>query len=277
MAKSSAHRISNPHPISCETLESRQLLSTSIGAANLDNGILTVEGTRHDDVISLSQYNGKGGKLTIKVNCNGRSIGVFRSKDVKGIKMLGGNGNDSLTASAANVLAINNGELIAHSASDLTMWTVNSSSGGTSFVGSAVNVPATLLGGAGNDTLSGGIKNDRLEGGSGNDQLSGQYGDDILLGQNDDDVLKGGGGNDTLDGGTGDDNLDGNANTFTVITDTTLVPVNLRPSTAPISIVNAVNTSPDHDVIIGSNGADTFHSTDSKSEIRDLNANDIIV
>src|SRR4051812_46238276 len=53
MIKPIARQLRNRRPVSCESLESRQLLSASIGVASLDGGILTVEGTRHDDVISL--------------------------------------------------------------------------------------------------------------------------------------------------------------------------------------------------------------------------------
>jgi len=276
------------NPVSCESLESRQLLSAAIGAASLDHGILTIEGTRHDDVISLSQYSGKGGKPTLNVNCNGRSVGIFRTKEVLGIRMLGGNGNDSLTASTASIIAAKTARVLTgNDASDLVIFTAANTSGATSYIASAVNVPVTLLGGAGNDTLYGGPKNDRLEGGSGNDSLSGQSGDDVILGQNDDDVLKGGAGDDTLDGGTGDDNLDGNSTTYTLsyvnanlIPATQITQVNTGLIVTPESgatFIDIGNTASDHDVLIGSNGADTFHSTDSRSEIRDLNSDDKIV
>jgi len=291
MSNRTAQTLPSLQPISCEALESRRLLSASVGGATFDHGILNIEGTRHDDVISLSEYYGKGQKLTINVNCNGRSLGVFRQKDVQGIKMLGGNGNDSLSANAPTIVAANNSNTAINTSSigDLTVWTVaiGTSPPVAAYIFPGINIPVTLLGGAGNDTLVGGLVNDRLEGGSGNDSLSGQYGDDILLGQNDDDVLKGGPGNDTLDGGTGNDDLDGDASTSNF----TLTTSNLIPATGGLgdNQIRAITPLPtgtiagdeknasDHDVLIGSNGADTFHGNDSSSEIRDLNPEDKIV
>jgi len=83
-------------------------------------------------------------------------------------------------------------------------------------------VPATLIGGDGDDTLIGGSGDDLLVGGNGRDVLAGSFGDDTLdggsgsdefLGQNGDDLLLGGRGedrftlqgNDTVDGGLGND------------------------------------------------------------------------
>src|SRR4051812_11858661 len=80
-----------------ESLESRRLLSVSIGSASLDHGILIVEGTRHDDVIQIAEYFGRGQKLTLDILCNDRSLGAFRTRDVRGVQVLGGNGNDSMS------------------------------------------------------------------------------------------------------------------------------------------------------------------------------------
>jgi len=65
-------------------------------------------------------------------------------------------------------------------------------------VSTALTTPATLLGGAGNDTLRGGSGNDIAIGGDGNDLLIGRDGQDILvggtgadflIGREDDDIL----------------------------------------------------------------------------------------
>ncbi|AWM40801.1 Bifunctional hemolysin/adenylate cyclase precursor [Gemmata obscuriglobus] len=74
--------------------------------------------------------------------------------------------------------------------------------------GSAANVTLQIFGGAGNDTLSGGSKNDVLVGGDGNDTLSGRKGTDTLDGGAGNDTLDDGGkdgAQDVLIGGTGAD------------------------------------------------------------------------
>jgi Ca2+-binding RTX toxin-like protein len=76
-------------------------------------------------------------------------------------------------------------------------------------LGKAVPVPATLRGGAGNDTLTGGKGADVLVGGEGDDRLAGQGGDDVLFGWAGDDTLVGGWGTDALRGGPGQDVLAG--------------------------------------------------------------------
>jgi Ca2+-binding RTX toxin-like protein len=85
---------------------------------------------------------------------------------------------------------------------------------------SAGNIPAYVLGGAGNDTLSGGDEvdnfvggggKDLLCGGLGNDRLNGHNGNDTLLGNDGDDRLYGGDGNDILVGGNGKDRCYGEA------------------------------------------------------------------
>jgi Ca2+-binding RTX toxin-like protein len=72
-------------------------------------------------------------------------------------------------------------------------------------VGRNVPAPATLRGGAGNDTLVGGASNDRLSGGPGDDKLVGRGGEDWLYGGPGSDTLVGGPGEDACVGGPGQD------------------------------------------------------------------------
>lgn len=93
-----------------------------------------------------------------------------------------------------------------------------------------LKLPATVQGGAGNDTIKGGSARNVINGGDGNDlllggmesdTLSGGAGDDSLLGGGQADSLSGGDGNDVVDGqggsgdivdgGAGDDTLEGGA------------------------------------------------------------------
>jgi Ca2+-binding RTX toxin-like protein len=70
--------------------------------------------------------------------------------------------------------------------------------------------PATVGGGAGNDTLIGGMVDDLLSGDAGNDRVFGGYGNDTLAGGDGNDTLSDGlRGNDTLSGGAGRDTLSG--------------------------------------------------------------------
>ncbi len=84
----------------------------------------------------------------------------------------------------------------------------------------AITLPASLLGGAGNDWISGGSGkeyidggkgNDRLDGGTGDDQMFGGSGNDRLFGDVGMDLLRGGTGNDWLIGWDGDDVMGGDA------------------------------------------------------------------
>lgn len=72
-------------------------------------------------------------------------------------------------------------------------------------VGAKVPAPATLRGGAGDDTLIGGAGNDKLIGGPGDDTLIGRGGSDWLYGGSGKDRLIGGPGEDTCIGGPGSD------------------------------------------------------------------------
>ena len=86
-------------------------------------------------------------------------------------------------------------------------------------------IPATLLGGTGNDVLDvkgvGGTISQTpytpsLYGGDGNDEVYGWQLSDILSGGNGNDILGAGAGNDTLSGGAGIDRMDAGANNDTV-------------------------------------------------------------
>jgi RTX calcium-binding nonapeptide repeat (4 copies) len=95
----------------------------------------------------------------------------------------------------------------------------------------AINIPVTLIGGAGNDTLVGGSGNDSLYAGQGSDLLSGQAGNDTLTG---------GQGSDTLLGGSGQNLIVESTGTYTV-------PANggsETPGTNTIVHVNPPTTDP---------------------------------
>jgi Ca2+-binding RTX toxin-like protein len=68
-----------------------------------------------------------------------------------------------------------------------------------------LNIPATIDGGAGNDSIYGGAASDSLLGGDGADIVSGRAGDDSIFGGGGNDALRGDAGNDFLEGGAGND------------------------------------------------------------------------
>jgi Ca2+-binding RTX toxin-like protein len=96
----------------------------------------------------------------------------------KGVDLVGGNGDDTLSGSPTN------------NAEDIIQ-------GG--------NGNDTLFGYGGTDVLYGGNGDDKLSGGDGIDYLYGDSGNDTLDGGNDGDYLFGGKGNDILTGGAGAD------------------------------------------------------------------------
>jgi hypothetical protein len=68
-----------------------------------------------------------------------------------------------------------------------------------------VGLPATVLGGDGDDLIETGSAQDTIDGGAGEDTVIGRSGDDTLAGAEGGDLLLGGDGGDELDGQGGDD------------------------------------------------------------------------
>ncbi|MFO0942825.1 MAG: hypothetical protein U0930_18975 [Pirellulales bacterium] len=154
-----------------------------------------------------------------------------------------------------------------------------------------VLLPATIDGGAGDDslqagggvsTLIGGLGNDSLEGGKSADLLLGGDGDDALDGNDGNDILIGGIGKDDLDGGNGEDVLLGGS-----ITLSTSVLESIRngwSSSATFSarrslvvgqLIPAVSAIDDSqkDKLKGSQGKDLFFAKlagSNKDELKDL-------
>lgn len=201
--------------ISFESLEQRQLLTAAPGTAVLENGVLTVCGTDAADTIIVADrqddYFVAANFLT--------SIQLFPKADVTSIRVLGGEGDDTLVATSLNEPATLQGENGADRIfAGLSNDRLEGGAGDDLIFGN--RGADVILGGSGvdrvfagdgNDIVNGGDDNDRLQGNGGDDLLNGDAGDDQLLGSGGNDTVNGGVGNDTLLGGAGNDRLWGNA------------------------------------------------------------------
>lgn len=115
-----------------------------------------------------------------------------RIRDVSGIRIWGGRGDDKISVDVGD--------------SNAAVW-IFGGSGDDTITGSAAR--DMIDGGWGNDKISGGGGNDRLTGGADNDSISGDIGADQLSGGQGRDTLRGGDGCDDLDGGAMVDYLHG--------------------------------------------------------------------
>jgi hypothetical protein len=131
-----------------ENLEQRRLLT----AVLLEDGILDVTGTSGNDVLNVKKVIVNDvAKLKVYENgSGGRTISWFALADVNGLRMSGLEGDDQI------ILDYGKDGLI--------------------------DLPASLIGGTGDDSLKGGAGNDQLIGGEGWDYLYGESGDDVLIG-----------------------------------------------------------------------------------------------
>ena len=152
-----------------EPLEDRRLLSASVTLGS--SGTLTITGTDSADKIRISLESTDTTKLDVIVN---GATSTFALSSVKAVSVNAGAGNDDV-----EVIELNG----------------------------PVNIPMTMLGGAGNDTLVGGSGNDCLVGGAGNDVLAGEGGNDTLIGGLGTDRL--------IDTGSGNTLIQGNPTTPT--------------------------------------------------------------
>ncbi len=163
-----------------QVLEDRALL-----AANLTDGVLTVEGTDDADIIYLRKND-----ETVFVKQNGETT-EFPAADVTQIVINANAGDDKVVLNRRFDMAAE----------------IDGGEGEDKIKGGKMG--DTLVGGDGADKLYGGGGADNLEGGEGNDKLYGARGSDSLFGGNGDDVVRGGKGADLLEGGDGDDSLAG--------------------------------------------------------------------
>ncbi|HEY1191856.1 MAG TPA: calcium-binding protein [Gemmata sp.] len=148
--------------------------------------------TSNADNFRLDADPTTGGAKFQRTNLVPFFINITRSETVV---MQTGGGNDTITVTALAGTGVKNVVLDGGDGNDV-------------LDGSAADVPLQIFGGAGDDTLLGGSKADTLVGGDGNDFLSGGKGLDTLDGGNGADALDDGtkdGKQDVLIGGAGAD------------------------------------------------------------------------
>ena len=152
-------------------------------------GVLNVQGTRRADVITVAPDAQQG---MVDVNVNGR-VFKFSEARISKLSIKAGAGNDKVVVShAINIPAY-----------------IDGGSGNDTIDGGGGN--ETLIGGSGNDLIEGGPRNNYIDGAAGNDTLIGGAGNDTLVAGSGSDFLNGGGGNNVERGGPGNDVLQGNS------------------------------------------------------------------
>jgi Ca2+-binding RTX toxin-like protein len=146
--------------------------------AELKHGVLSVEGTDASEAIALRLEAGRPDTLQVDLADDGSADFSFKIKHVARIVVNAGAGDDRVRIDERN----------------------------GAFTDS---IPATLDGGAGNDTLAGGTGIETLLGGDGNDSIDGNGGNDqAQLGAGDDTfVWDPGDGSDTVEGQDGTDTM----------------------------------------------------------------------
>jgi Ca2+-binding RTX toxin-like protein len=168
------------------------LIDTFDGGSGNDTAVVVGNGNNQGDNFRLDADPTTGGALFQRTNLVPFRIGITTTETVT---MQTQSGDDTITVTALANTGIKN-------------VVMDGGDGNDTLDGSAADVKLTISGGAGNDVLLGGSKDDTLSGGDGNDTLTGNQGTDTLDGGAGDDLLDDGvkdGKQDVLIGGTGKD------------------------------------------------------------------------
>lgn len=163
-------------PLSCESLEARQLLA---GDISFDAGRLTVR--MSTDGPAELRVGSTGGNVTISGNATLSATGANRleAAAVREIVVIGTRRSERVSLSAVSEDNFPN----------LRGTTISVRGGNDHVIGS--HVADTIRGGSGNDQVHGLGGNDRIYGNGGNDRLFGGNGMDVLWGGAGDDWLWG--------------------------------------------------------------------------------------
>ena len=143
------------------------------------------------------------------------AVSVFATKGPQVLTISGTPAADQVivTQNGATITVVENGVTATHSSVSGIVIDIGAGDDRVSLQSATgkdiLSIPATILGGKGNDSLVGGDANDMLNGGDGNDTLVGNAGDDQLFGGIGNDSLSGGDGGDLLNGGGAFPDFDG--------------------------------------------------------------------
>jgi Ca2+-binding RTX toxin-like protein len=178
-----------------ESLESRQLLSSTAGTAFIKNDRLEIVGeSRVNTVVTIVTLEGSDdAPPALQVTINGR-VSTFDLEEFNEILYRGGRRNDTVTINEDNGPIARTIRLYGNDGNDRLTADVS---------------PVALFGGNGRDILLGSFSSDVLFGGNGDDDLFGDDGNDDIAGGKGDDDIRGDGGNDFLRGDADDDRIDG--------------------------------------------------------------------
>jgi Ca2+-binding RTX toxin-like protein len=162
------------------------------GGDGNDTAVIIGNGNNQGDAFRLDADPTTGGALFQRTNLVPFKIGITT---IENVTMQTQSGDDTITVTALAGTGIRNVVMDGGDGNDV-------------LDGSAADVKLVINGGAGDDKLMGGLRADTLVGGDGNDSLSGGRGLDTLDGGNGNDTLDDGvkdGQQDVLIGGTGAD------------------------------------------------------------------------
>src|SRR5439155_11455513 len=247
-----------------ETLESRTLFA----AAVLSHGVLRVvgDGAAANTIVVANSSDGASVDVAINwTTARGVAKNVIKSfpktLGITQIRVRGGRMGDLISVGQANgslgIAALDLPARVLGLAGNDVITTAGGNDvifagAGNDMVGAGAGLD-WLRGMAGDDALDGGGDNDRLNGGFGNDALGGGGGDDLLRGEAGNDLLDGGGGNDAMFGGVGNDTLTGASGDDTLWGG--FGDDSLNGGSGNDSVGGVLGTNS----LTGGNGPDTFH------------------
>jgi len=293
------------------TSQNSSTLKTAIEAAG-SAGILTVvpAGNEHRDLdeAGKAQYpaawtssvkSAITGNVETKAAFSGKVASGGRLNAFRTLRSLfavtGTSGNDTITirldpADNTYLQAMVNGtQQLRELRTNVDFIDVSGLAGAdTITIQSGFSVPATVIGGDGNDTISGGDGDEELWGGVGNDSLIGNAGDDLVEGEDGNDILRGSAGNDVIRGGADSDTIYGGAD-FDIITyyeksSAVNLSLNGLADDGNVSDGNAdnimdgeqINGTKYDDIITGGTGADTLVGFEGDDSIHGGAGNDSV-
>jgi Ca2+-binding RTX toxin-like protein len=258
-----------------------KLLAAGPTVGTVNNGTLTVNGTKRSDRIDLTA---SGASLVVKVNGTSQT---FVASQVTKIIVNGGKGNDTVNLHTVNIAsAINGGNgndaLTGGAANDsfdggAGADVINGGVGGTGddvhYFTRTENLVVTLDGkandGGKSDSNKDNIKSnvEVVQGGSGNDKFVGTNANNALAGNGGNDTLLGGGGNDVILGGAGDDLLDGGFGADVIDGDVGVDTVDYSSRSA--GVIVSLDTSGGGGERVGNDGNGDDGAKNARDNVRD--------